>query len=221
MVSQTHIGILISLYMIILNIKGKYKEFTNTRTIDLTKINSSGVFTKLSPYYPHGDIPVPNTPHIYFKSVYEVWQNLCIRQNCKNNQLNIEDRKFRKGLFINEYWTLAEARRKILIPIYCWMLENKTFDIVKYLRRLCSKENITIIDNSINDDIDNIAEPLSCAFLLKAYIESSYPYQDAITKSVENIPVLVGHKLLNIRTEKSIAKKIASIYTGEQRIIDF
>lgn len=195
--------------------KFKYSN-SNMFVIDLTTKSGENIFAKLSPYYPHGNIPVPNTPNVVFRSVYEVWQKLCVK-DCESEP---KKQKIKKGLYIKEYWTYTEARKKIIIPLYGWMLENKAWDIINNLRELSKSATITIIDKSVNCNIDNIHEPLSYAFLLKAYIEGTHPYEEAIKEVVENCIVMKGRKDICIKKKKLVYQKIAHIYTEAQRILD-
>lgn len=191
-------------------------KYSNTFVVDLTTRDGEDIFAKLPPYYLHRDIPIPNTPKVVLRSVNEVWQKLCV----KDGESELSKQKIKKGLYINEYWTYAEARKKILIPLYSWMLENKAWDIINYLRELSKYETITIIDKSTNCNIDNIHEPLSCAFLLKAYIEGTTPYKGAIKEVVESRTVMVGRKDICIKKKKLVYQKNAHIYTGPQHILD-
>lgn len=206
--------------MIIIDIEANLPKYQNVIIVDLTTIYGGNIFDKLSPYYPHGGIPIPNTPNLYQSSVNKVWQELCIKKNSNLNKSGYKNIMFRKGLNINEYWSYTEARREIFIPLYCWMLENKAFNIVEYLRKRTLKSTIVIIDKSTNCNIDNIDEPLSCAFLLKAYIEGTEPYQDAIKEVTEKKYIMVGRKEICCERKKIIFQKMACIYTDSQRILD-
>lgn len=191
-------------------------KYSNSVVIDLTTRDTTDIYAKLSPYYPHGNIPIPNTPKEVFCSVNEVWQKLCI----KDSESEPTKLKIKKGLYINEYWTYAEARKKILIPLYSWMLENNAWDIITDLRELSKKSTVTIIDKSANCNIDNIIEPLSYAFLLKAYIEGTHPYEEAIKEVIVNYTAMKGRKDICIKKKKLEYHKIAHIYTEAQRILD-
>lgn len=100
------------------------------------------------------------------------------------------------------------------------MLENNAWDIINDLRELSKNSTVTIIDKSVNCNIDNINEPLSFAFLLKAYIKGTHPYEEAIKEVVENRTVMKGRKHICIKKKKFVYQKIAHIYTEAQRILD-
>ena len=82
-------------------------QWKHSIVVDLTTINRYNPFAKLSPYYPHGDIPILNSPYLLSNSVNEVWQILCVN---KETSGEYKDVLFRKGIGINEYYTYEEAR---------------------------------------------------------------------------------------------------------------
>ena len=114
-----------------------------------------------------------------------------------------------------------EARNKILIPTYCWMLEEKAYEIIEFLRKERLNRNIVIVDNSINYCINNTEIPLSFAFLLKSYIEGIEPYKDSMKDVINEERILVGSKERIVKKNAIVSNKIANIYTGQQRLIDF
>ena len=203
--------------MIYIDIKENIYKYQDAIIVDITNTNEKNEFRKLSPLYSHGDIPLPNTTNICSKSINEVWQRLCINGKNESSYYNV---RFRKGIGINDFWDYIDARKNILIPIYCWMLENKAYDIVENLRSVPSAKTVVIIDKTINSDINNLREPFSCAFLLKSYIEGTGPYKDAIVEIEECVYNMVGRKDVCYKKIKRVAKKIAKVYTDPQRILE-
>ena len=51
------------------------QEFPNAIIVDVTS-SSTSEYVKLSPFYPHGGIPVPNSEGITASCVEAVWQGL-------------------------------------------------------------------------------------------------------------------------------------------------
>ena len=193
-------------------------QWKNSIVVDLTTINRYNPFAKLSPYYPHSDIPILNSHYLRLNSVNEVWQILCVN---KETSGEYKDVLFRKGIGINEYYTYEEARSEILLPTYRWMLENKTFDIMCQLREYNEKGGtIVFIDKTTNTDIADVSQPLSFAFLLKAYIECTFPYEDAMEEYEEHKCIMVGRKEVVI-TVKRKRHNFISIKTDAQRRFDF
>lgn len=194
------------------------RQWTNSVVVDLTSRSRCNPFVKLSPYYPHGDIPILNSPYLLSNSVNEVWQILCVN---KETSGEYKDVLFRKGIGINEYYTYEEARSEILLPTYRWMLENKAFDTICQLREYNEKGGtIVFIDKTSNTDIADVSQPLSFAFLLKAYIECTFPFEDAMEEYEEHKYIMVGRKEIII-TVKRKRPKFISINTDVQRRFDF
>ena len=68
-----------------------------------------------------------------------------------------------------------EARIKIFIPAYIWVLNNKLQLLVEELKTLSSQKDLILLDFEVNDDIINPLKPLSHAYILKCYIENNLP----------------------------------------------
>ena len=150
---------------------------------------------KLSPFYPHGGIPVPFSDGYTATCVEAVWQGLKVFENSdidismfQNDMMkNIKRtiRKYgtplghRKGVYGTELLGYLEARKQIYIPTYRWMLENKVYGIIERLRQASETKKIVLLDYDTNSDVENLKKPLSHASLIKAYVEGIYPYEDA------------------------------------------
>lgn len=150
---------------------------------------------KLSPFYPHGGIPVPFSDGYTATCVEAVWQGLKVFENSdidismfqNDTMKNIKRtiRKYgtplghRKGVYGTELLGYLEARKQIYIPTYRWMLENKVYRIIERLRQASETKKIVLLDYDTNSDVENLKKPLSHASLIKAYVEGIYPYEDA------------------------------------------
>lgn len=207
--------------MIFVDKKTNLSKYVDVHIVDITNTSDRNNYARLSPFYPHGGIPAPNSYNEYFESVYSVWQALCIKTVERIGAHFSKFRKFKKGINSTEYWDIKEARNKILVPIYCWMLENKAFDLIFKLREVKSKTNILIIDVTTNDKIDNVEESFSCGTLLKAYIEGAGPYKNAIKDCVVWRCVMVGRKDYYKKESIINYQKIARINNDMQGEIDF
>lgn len=66
-------------------------KYPNAIIIDVT---SKGVdpFVKLSPFYPHGDIPIPFSGEETAMSVEGIWQGLKVFENADVNKASFENR---------------------------------------------------------------------------------------------------------------------------------
>lgn len=163
------------------------KKYPNAILADVTSQAKDGL-VKLSPFYPHGDIPVPFSEGVTASCVEAVWQGLKVFENCgidtelfKNDTMrNIKRtvRKFgkplghQKGVFSNELLGYIEARKLIYIPTYQWVLKHKVQDIVDRMAEASKTRTIILLDYDTNDDVENPKKPLSHASLIKSYVDS-------------------------------------------------
>lgn len=162
------------------------EEFPGAVIIDVTS-KGEGMWRKLSPFYPHGGIPVPFMEGVTSMSVEGIWQGLKVFESCgidrtsfRNDTMkNIKRTVRRFGRCLGHQKSpgnllgYVEARREIYLPSYNWMLENKCRPQLDELRRLSSEGTVVLLDYDTNGDIENPSKPLSHASLIKAYIEAS------------------------------------------------
>ena len=167
------------------------KKYPDAILADVTSGAKDGL-VKLSPFYPHGGIPVPFSEGYMATCVEAIWQGLKVFEGCdvdvemfKNDTMkNIKRtvRRFgkplghRKGVHGTELLGYIEARKLIYIPTYKWMLENKVANIIDRLREASKTKTIVLLDYDTNADVENAKKPLSHASLIKAYVEGVYPY---------------------------------------------
>ncbi|MBP3789440.1 MAG: hypothetical protein J6I52_07450 [Prevotella sp.] len=192
------------------------KQYPNAILADVTSGAMDGL-VKLSPFYPHGGIPVPFSEGYTATCVEAVWQGLkvferadvdtSLFQNDTMKNIKRTVRRFgkplghRKGVNGKELFGYIEARKQIYIPTYRWVLENKVPQIIERLREASnSGKTIILLDYDTNADVENARKPLSHASLIKAYVEGTYPY---------------GEKKLDLAEEISLpAKKKKSTKKG-------
>ena len=169
------------------------KKYPNAIIADVTSKAKDGL-VKLSPFYPHGGIPIPFSDGMTATCVEAVWQGLKVFEGAdvdvemfKNDTMkNVKRtvRKYgkplghRKGVFGKELLGYIEARKQIYIPTYRWMLEHKAMTIIERLREASKTKTIVLLDYNTCCDVDDPKKPLSHAFLVKAYAEGLYPYDD-------------------------------------------
>ena len=167
------------------------KKYPDAILADVTSGAKDGL-VKLSPFYPHGGIPVPFSEGYTATCVEAIWQGLKVFERCgvdvemfKNDTMkNIKRtvRRFgkplghRKGVHGTELLGYIEARKLIYIPTYKWVLENKVAFIIDRLREASKTKTIVLLDYDTNADVENAKKPLSHASLIKAYVEGVYPY---------------------------------------------
>lgn len=174
--------------MIIINKRCKrenlLRDYPDATIFDVT---SKGAMQKLSPFYPHGDIPVPFTTNAFSMSVEGIWQGLKVFENegidtsCfRNDTMKNLKRTVRthcrclghqKGTNSTELLSYIDARKQIYIPSYKWMLENKCATIIATISKLSQEKTVILLDYDTNEDVEDASKPLSHASLIKAYIE--------------------------------------------------
>ena len=178
------------------------KKYPGAILADVTSGAKDGL-VKLSPFYPHGDIPVPFSEGYTATCVEAIWQGLKVFENCDvDTSLFSNDtmkglkrtvRRYgrplghRKGVHGTELLSYIEARKSIYIPTYKWMLEHKAAHIIDRMREASnSGKTIVLLDYDTNADVENSKAPLSHASLIKAYVEGLYPYDETETKHTDN-----------------------------------
>ena len=170
------------------------KKYPDAILADVTSSARNGL-VKLSPFYPHGGIPVPFSEGYTATCVEAIWQGLKVFESCdvdvqlfqNDTMRNIKRtvRRFgkplghRKGVNGTELLGYIEARKQIYIPTYKWVLENKVANIIERLRAASNEgKTIILLDYDTNADVENAKKPLSHASLIKAFVEGMYPYGD-------------------------------------------
>jgi hypothetical protein len=167
------------------------KQYPDAILADVTSTAKDDL-CKLSPFYPHGEIPVPFSPGMTAMCVEAIWQGLKVFEHADvDTSLFANDtmhglkrtvRRFgnprghRKGVHGKELLGYIEARKQIYIPTYKWMLEHKAATIIERLREASRTKTIILLDYDTNGDVENAKKPLSHASLIKAYVEGIYPY---------------------------------------------
>lgn len=167
------------------------KKYPGAILADVTSKATDGL-VKLSPFYPHGGIPVPFSGGLTATCVEAIWQGLKVFEGSdvdihlfKNDTMKNIKRSVRKngkplghrmGVYGDELLSYIEARKQIYIPTYRWMLENKVSSIIERMKEASKTKTIILLDYNTNQDVDDASKPLSHAFLIKAYIEGIYPY---------------------------------------------
>lgn len=172
----------------------------NAEILDVTSTSNNRYALLLSPFYPHGYIPIPFSPGYTACCVEGIWQGLKVFESCgidmdsfKNDTMKGLKRTVRryghplghqKGINGTELLNYYEARMLIYLPSYNWVLENvpEVVDIVSRIKQRSKTNDIVLLDYNTNIDVKNISSPISHAGLLKMYIEDCYPkYEGAQT----------------------------------------
>lgn len=163
-------------------------EFPHATILDVTSKGESP-WVKFSPFYPHGNIPVPFYPRWTSESVEGIWQGLKVFETVgvDRAKMQVRDmknikrtvRKYGKckghSAGATKLLNYGEARKFIYLPSYLWVLENPLASLVEKLREMSQFQTIILLDYETNGDVENYKKPLSHAYLIKYYLEGNYP----------------------------------------------
>ena len=169
------------------------KKYPDALIVDVTSKATDGL-VKLSPFYPHGGIPVPFSEGYTSTCVEGIWQGLKVFEdedidismflNDTMKGIKRTVRKHgrvlghRKGVHGTEILGYVEAKHQIYIPTYRWMLEHRAMYIIERLRKASEIKTIVLLDYNTCCNVDDETKPLSHAYLVKAYAEGLYPFDD-------------------------------------------
>jgi hypothetical protein len=148
-------------------------------------------WVKFSPFYPHGDIPVPFSNGVTSMSVEGIWQGLKVfeREDVDVSKFAIRSMKgikrsirrcgpilgHRRGVAGSDILDYLTARRLIYLPSYLWILENRLQAEVIVLRAEGNKRDVVLLDYETNAEILDVRKPLSHAALVARYLEGHWP----------------------------------------------
>jgi hypothetical protein len=147
-------------------------------------------WVRLSPFYPHGGIPVPFTPGVTGESVEGIWQALKVFDDADVDAAKLRAttmkglkrtvRRFgavrghRAGLEGTDLLAYEEARRRVYLPAYRWVLENRAAAEVAELRSLAAGQEVVLLDYTTNGDVTDLSTPLSHAALVARYVRGEW-----------------------------------------------
>jgi hypothetical protein len=148
-------------------------------------------WVRLSPFFPHGGIPVPFTPEMSSASVEGAWQALKvfdstdvdpaalkittmsgIKRTVRRNGPVLGHRAGMYGSDILDYRT---ARQLIFLPTYLWVLQHRAADLVEQLREAGKHADVVLLDYTTNGDVNDLTTPLSHAALLRHHLAGTWP----------------------------------------------
>ena len=156
-------------------------------------VTSKGVepWVRFSPFFPHGGIPIPNTPGEFAQSVEGLWQGLKVfeQEDIDPSKWAILDmsgikrsarsrgavRGHRFGVGSEVLLGYREARFRIYLPAYKWVLEHRLAKEVKVLRAYLPAKTLVLLDYETNGNVEDLSSPLSHAALVKYHLENAWP----------------------------------------------
>lgn len=221
------------------------KDFPNAIILDITSSSPFHYGQILSPFYPHGNIPIPGESRdLTAMCVEGIWQGLKVFENegidtqmfHNDTMRNIKRtvRKFGKplghqfGVFSNKILNYADARRYIYIPCYKWVLDNvhEVHRIIERIKEQSTTSDIVLLDYNLNPDNRDISKPLSHAELVKMYIEGHYPskdedfipYTSEELKSKKQVTkAKIKRKIETAEDERKVSEQIIELLSTSER----
>ncbi|GAA1187594.1 DUF6939 family protein [Kitasatospora gansuensis] len=164
--------------------------FPGAEIIDVTS-KAPDPWVRLSPFYPHGGLPVPYFDGVTSQSVEGVWQTLKVFEHADIDlgKLEVTTMKglkrtvrrygpvqgHRAGPQSEQLLPYETARRRIYLPTYRWMLEHRASDLVERLRGI---PDVVLLDYTTNGDVTDPRSPLSHAALIQLYLEGRWPEEN-------------------------------------------
>ena len=165
------------------------RRWPGAAVIDVT---SRGVepWVRFSPCYPHGGIPIPNTSGETAQSVEGLWQGLKVfeREDIDPGKWAITDMTgikrggksrglvhgHRFGAGSEVLLNYREARHRIYLPAYRWVLERRLAAEVEQLRQLSAEKPLVLLDYETNAHLENLSRPLSHAALIRFHLQGNW-----------------------------------------------
>lgn len=169
----------------------QFHVVSKRQKLESVKSRSPAARIRFSPFYPHGNIPVPFSAEVFAASVEGVWQGLKVFEDAdvdftkfsnatmkglkRSVRANGKVLGHRAGVAGQRLLTYREARYLIYLPTYEWVLETCLQREIGLLNEFAASQPIVLLDYETNDDIENLASPLSHASLIAKYIGGSWP----------------------------------------------
>ena len=211
------------------------KDYPGAKIFDITSSSSKIQGLKFSPFYNHGNIPIPGESNgMKATCVEAIWQGLKVFEGCGIDRSMFENdtmknikrtvRKFGKplghqfGVFSNIILNYADARRYIYIPSYKYVLDNvpSVHSLVEKLKERSKTEDIVLLDYNLNPNNKDLSKPLSHAELVKMYVEGRYPEKDEDFKpyTLEEL-----NEMKKMSQKKSFKRKLIVKKEDEEKLI--
>lgn len=162
------------------------KQYPDAEIIDLTS-KAPEPYVQFSPFYPHGDIPIPFSEGQTAQSVEGVWQGLKVFESVGIDSSKFDNKTMRglkrtvrkfglpkghqKGMNSTVLLDYISARKSLYLPMYHWVLTHKTPHLIQQLVLLAKQKTIIFQDYETNGNIDDPSKPLSHACLVKDWVE--------------------------------------------------
>lgn len=169
------------------------EQYPEADILDITSTSATRYAQILSPFFPHGNIPIPFSPGHFATCVEGIWQGLKVFESCGIDMNSFTNstmvglkrtvRKYglplghQKGINSSELLNYFDARMQIYLPSYKWVLDNvqEVHDVVMRIAEHAKAHDVVFLDYNTNTDFRDTSSPMSHAGLVKLYIEGNYP----------------------------------------------
>lgn len=159
------------------------RDYPDAIIVDTTS-KAQDEFIKFSPFYPHGNIPVPMMDEVS-ESLEGVWQGLKVfeKEGIDKKKFKIKDMKgfkrpvcAKRGNILGHKYGdkligYIEAHQKIFIPCYSYVLEHYCVEEMKKLKELSMQGTLVLLDYDTHDVYDE-TQPVSHSAIIKHYLET-------------------------------------------------
>ena len=81
----------------------------------------------------------------------------------------------RYGVGSEELLTYLDARYRIYLPTYCWVLDNCLVNELEHLKKELACNDIVLLDYETNADVTDLSKPLSHASLVACCLRGEWP----------------------------------------------
>lgn len=168
------------------------KDYPGAAIIDVTS-SSPTEFVRLSPFFPHGGIPVPGS-NLQAACVEGVWQGLKVfagqdidmscfsNDTMKNLKRTVRTLGAPKGHRFglgpdSRLLSYFDARMLIYVPTYLYLLQQvpSVQPLLQKIQELSQQCGVILLDYNTNSDVRDLSRPLSHAGLVKHYLDGTYP----------------------------------------------
>lgn len=134
----------------------------------------------LSPFYPHGQIPVPGMENLFSESVEGIWQGLKIIGGKIDESYFRGPGKKRRGrpeghLYGTKILGYINARKLIYVPVYTWMVYNAPLAKETALALLQEgiRGEVYLYDFDSNSNIEDTSRPLAHSSILAGILNEN------------------------------------------------
>ena len=174
------------------------KKYPGAVIIDVTS-KATDEYRQLSPFYPIGGIPVPGMENMKALCVEGIWQGLKVFENYNwdRSYFNISDRNIKrtvrrfgrvKGHFYKgELLNYIEARKKIYLPAYRYVLEERLSNLIDKLRTIAKSKPLILLDYTTNSSMLDPRKPLAHAAVIRSAILNDYTILEKEDKPEEPV----------------------------------